>query len=322
MTHRQRAASAAALAARCGKDAPAGQVTVVATQIAEASLDFDLDVLLTDLAPMPSLIQRLGRQWRHSDPQPGGGWAHPGQLAGRTGDPVAHLLIAVGSGGLHPAAHHPYTRAELLKTLTALDDGNRTTLAVPNDIQPLVDAADVTFADLDAADLEDESWQAVLGEHLGTTATAETLAADSGVEVADLRAHWAADPRTDGHPWLHRLTRGQLWRGEAVTRLRDPGDVDLLLYDPTGAHPHAWPGDPGQLPARPPIETLRDVLHHVVPVTGRLAAALRRHAEPASPEDSTGAPLLGSLLTLPMTALSSLHLRLGDDGLERTEGHS
>lgn len=325
MTHRQRAAAAAALAARCGKGAPSGRVTVVATQIAEASLDFDLDVLLTDLAPMPSLIQRMGRQWRHSDPLPGGGWAHPSQLTGRAGDPVAHLLIAVDADGLHPAAHYPYTRAELLKTFTALDDGTRSTLAVPDDVQPLVDAADVTFADLDDPDLDDpdqeDGWHAALAEHLGSTATAQALAADSGVDISDLREAWSAEPRPDGHPWLHRLTRGQLWRGEAVTRLRDPGDADLLIYDPTGTHRHAWPGDPAQLPTRPPIETLRDVLGHVVPVTGRIAATSRRHGLPLVPDDAAGPPLLAGVVALPVAALPGLGLRLTDDGLERTENH-
>ena len=46
-----------------------GPVLAIATQVAEMSLDLSADLLVTDLAPVPALIQRLGRLNRRSTPK-------------------------------------------------------------------------------------------------------------------------------------------------------------------------------------------------------------------------------------------------------------
>ncbi|XBH21556.1 CRISPR-associated helicase Cas3' [Jonesiaceae bacterium BS-20] len=64
-----RIANDAALLEQFGKGDtvdPSVRQIIVATQIAEQSLDIDCDVLFTDIAPMDALLQRIGRLHRHN----------------------------------------------------------------------------------------------------------------------------------------------------------------------------------------------------------------------------------------------------------------
>ncbi|WP_370877859.1 hypothetical protein [Xanthobacter agilis] len=53
-----------------GRERPDGPVILVGTQTLEQSLDIDADLLITDLAPIDVLLQRLGRLHRHERSRP------------------------------------------------------------------------------------------------------------------------------------------------------------------------------------------------------------------------------------------------------------
>lgn len=72
-----------------GKNAPRSGGLLIATQVAEQSLDLDFDVLVSEIAPIEFLLQRMGRLWRYGRSS---GNVH---LATRTTQISAPLLITL-----------------------------------------------------------------------------------------------------------------------------------------------------------------------------------------------------------------------------------
>jgi CRISPR-associated endonuclease/helicase Cas3 len=67
----------AAVTVQLGKDSPSGARLLIGTQTLEQSLDIDADWLVTDLAPMDVLIQRIGRLHRHTRAERPNGFETP-----------------------------------------------------------------------------------------------------------------------------------------------------------------------------------------------------------------------------------------------------
>lgn len=107
-----------------------GRKILIATQVAEQSLDLDFDVIATDLAPIDLVLQRAGRLWRHVRP------SRP------ISEPV--LLIAGLAGDEPPSFGKPlwwgkvYREDILLRTWILLREGQRQTFILPDEIDSLV----------------------------------------------------------------------------------------------------------------------------------------------------------------------------------------
>jgi len=108
----------------------AGRKILIATQVAEQSLDLDFDLIATDLAPIDLILQRAGRLWRHA----------------RTSRPVSAptLLISGLAGDEPPSFGKPlwwgkvYREDILLRTWILLREGQRQAFMLPDEIDTLV----------------------------------------------------------------------------------------------------------------------------------------------------------------------------------------
>jgi CRISPR-associated helicase Cas3/CRISPR-associated endonuclease Cas3-HD len=121
----------------------------VGTQVLEQSLDCDWDVLLTDLAPVDLLLQRLGRVHRHNRPEGCRGRMTVPRLyvAGRDAVPGAPPRLPPGSSLVY--TDHLLWRTEAVLT-------GRAQLEIPQDIPELIDL--VYGSDL----LGPPEWQAAM----------------------------------------------------------------------------------------------------------------------------------------------------------------
>jgi CRISPR-associated endonuclease/helicase Cas3 len=115
---------------------------LVATQVAEQSVDIDADLLITDLAPTDLLLQRLGRLWRHQRParpcaQPEV-WIQSLPLSGEALQQATadELRKALGKSSM---IYAPYV---LLRSFQQWR--GRETITLPSDIRDILEA---TYAD-------------------------------------------------------------------------------------------------------------------------------------------------------------------------------
>ncbi|MFJ5547993.1 type I-E CRISPR-associated protein Cse1/CasA [Streptomyces sp. NPDC093225] len=161
---------------------PTGRHIVVASQVAEASLDIDFDLLVTDLAPVDLVLQRMGRLHRH--PRGPGQEERPARLR-----MPRCLVTGVDWEALPPeptsGSVSVYGRHALLRSLAVLlPHWAARPVLLPDDISALVQSA---YADRLAAPRDEwaDAMSTALTEH--GNAVAEQQRAAQVFRIAEVR---------------------------------------------------------------------------------------------------------------------------------------
>lgn len=238
---------------------------LVATQVVEQSLDLDFDVVISDLAPLAQLLQRAGRCMRHDraglTPEDGGraGWV------GVT--PRLTVLEPVDAQGKVRAPERwgaVYPEALLRRTSDLLREREGEPIAVPGDVQGLVDAVYAEdFCDRLEDSAERDLQERLDAEHLGAVLAEEALAASTMVnppmKMVDL-AELGRDGALIDEALLTTRLGADSERAVCVF-LQEGGAVTL---DPEGASPVPGWGRGGRIS----VAQAREVMRQTVPVPG------------------------------------------------------
>ncbi|TFH53175.1 CRISPR-associated helicase Cas3' [Actinomyces viscosus] len=191
---------------------------VVATQVVEQSLDVDFDLIVTDLAPIDLLLQRMGRLHRHERPRPP-----------RLAVPTCYIdwLPSTSSPepSLEPGANAIYGEQDMLLSAAALDrviDGSGI-VTVPDDVHDLIEA--VYSLDAPVPPL----WQEAV------TRAREKYVTSNRAKHDAAQGYLLDEPEQSGRgasliDWLHATASDNEEKGRA--QVRDGEDsLEVILLD-------------------------------------------------------------------------------------------
>lgn len=259
-----------------GSGERAGRKLLIATQVAEQSLDLDFDLIATDLAPIDLLLQRAGRLWRHKR---------------RTRPVEKPVLIVAGlAGDAPPNFGKPlwwgavYREDVLLRTWCLLRGKPEITL--PDVIDPFVQAVYEETVEIPAA-LHDRHDRA-LTENEGKR-QAHTSEADKAIIGFPEAASWDDPARfslyDEDEPGVHRTLM-------AHTRLGDDSVVVIPL----------WDADAVSAEATPDFKQAKDWFARAMTVSRKHIVKALQHA--GVPEGWKKSSLLRNAYPLPLDAES------------------
>ncbi|MEU9348402.1 CRISPR-associated helicase Cas3' [Streptomyces sp. NPDC048278] len=257
------------------------RLVIVTTSLLDMSLDIDVDVMVSDLAPMHTLLQRLGRLWRF------GHIPRPAWLPERPRLIVLEPADHRGRTLLPPAWRSLDSPFLPLATAACLTRRPEQVLTLPDDVQDLVESVHGDVGELARADA------ALRRSHTLHQARTRTEEHHSTLHLVPVWHDTLS---------LSDLHRQNLHPREAATRLgamprrllpvyRTPGG--RLALDAAGTQP---------LPEqhKPTTTQVRTILQHTLPVPAAWVAD--RHGHPQVPAAWRTHALLADLVLLPRPA--------------------
>ncbi|MYV92901.1 CRISPR-associated helicase Cas3' [Streptomyces sp. SID1034] len=261
---------------------------IVATQVVEQSLDLDADLVISDLAPLALLLQRAGRCWRHEDH-----WARHSRPLGErpawaveSGPRLTVLDPVAGTGSVPRQWGTVYAEFLLLETSALLAERAGSPIAIPDDVQELVEAVHGDREDRFDWKNPDQSaaWSAYMGETLAQRQCGDMVVIPRARSVKSLGA-------------LHRMAGTEdEWR--ATTRLGADSVRLLCTYeqvggvltlDVKGEMPLPGPAPDGRMATA----DVRTVMQRTIPVRAEwIPVGDEAHLPPPA---WSGHPMLGDL---------------------------
>lgn len=239
------------------------RLIIIGTQVLEQSLDYDVDVMVTDLCPIDLLLQRAGRLHRHDRTRPA---AHQ--------QPVLYIQHTTRADGLPEITRWERIYAPLVLWRTWLTLRGREASAViavdlPNDYRPLIEAVYGTEA---PAPTGNTDWGAAL------TKADAALKQQQANERQQARERLTPEPRSTDPLAVDRAQFTEDEEGHlagwqiAKTRLGERITV-IPLYQVDGG----WSLAPGGMPIGPidaeDIALQKQLLNRSLPISDRRVIA-------------------------------------------------
>ena len=214
------------------------RLILVATQLAEQSFDVDADLLITDLAPIDLLLQRMGRLHRHSHtPRPVHLRAARAVVTGfEPGDTGPRLEYA--------SEHYIYGRHRLLRTAALVLEAAGRAWSIPAEVPDLVAAVygDAPLGPAgwaDDADAARERWLAVQADRALAAAEFQLTAANAHQRSTLNALHQRGQPGSRDEEELSAVVRDGEPSVEVVLVRRRPGGYAAWNGTPIGVHGEA-----------------------------------------------------------------------------------
>lgn len=160
------------------------RLVVVATQVIEQSLDLDFDYLVSDIAPLDSLIQRIGRLHRHSRPKD----ARPSRFEDATLTITGMARKPDEAPEFDSGCQRVYGKALLLRSAATLFNHlvNNDVIRSPEDVGALVSQA--YNPDLEPPAGWEDEWAKAEGERLEKIAKSEERAGNTCIKPPKQKA--------------------------------------------------------------------------------------------------------------------------------------